>query len=144
MRLLLALLRRLQAIPADGSEDRLGAGLGHFIGLLAVGLEAGQHAGHLLAAEDHRFARLQGRPVLLADRLDFTGQPQGLVEIGAEGDLAVIGEEAGGAPDRRTQKIALSTRRSFTGVLFGSIGLITLRSESLISYRMIRGSSLAA
>ena len=79
---------------------------------------------------------------MLADRFDFTGEPQGLVEIGTEGDLAVIGEEAGGAPDRRTQKIALSTRRPFTGGKFGSIGLMTLRSESLISYRMIRGSSL--
>jgi hypothetical protein len=53
-----------------------------------------------------------------------------------------------GAAERRTQNMPLRTRRSSTrGMpcgLFGSIGLMTPHSQSLSSYRMIRGSSFGS
>src|SRR3974390_2409567 len=52
------------------------------------------------------------------------------------------------APDRKTQKMALRTRRSFTrGTprgLFGRNDLMADHSKSVSSWRMIRGSSLGA
>ena len=51
---------------------------------------------------------------MVADRFDFAGAPQGLVEIGPERDLAVIGEKAGHAAFERLEHgVAQSLRAEF-------------------------------
>ncbi len=58
--------------------------------LLSVSLKPGEHRCHQPVAEDHGLARLQRRPLLVAQRLHLARAPQRLGEVLAKGDLAVF------------------------------------------------------
>src|SRR5436190_21483759 len=92
-----AWLPALRLVAADRREHRGGLALVKLTGLFAISLEALEHACHLLVAQNDRFAGEHRRPILPAESLDLDGKPQRPVEVGPKADLAMIGEQTGGA-----------------------------------------------
>jgi hypothetical protein len=107
--------------------------------LLSVFRDAGPMLVHALDRRiDHLHRRIISSGQRLHDPVPDAGPPPANEPIVASRTGSVgVREIRHGAPDRKTQNVPLRTRRSFTRGpprgLFGSIGLMTLHSQSLSS-----------
>ena len=118
--------------------------------LLSIGRNAGPVLVH---AHDRRIDHLHRRIMSGGQRIhdlvpDAGPAPANEAIVTSRMGTVVLRQIAPRRTCRKTQKIPLRMRRSSTrGMprgLFGSIGLMTLHSQSLSSYRMIRSSGLGA
>src|SRR3546814_9067844 len=80
--------------------------------LLAVGFELLQDTLHLVLGQQDRLADLERTPVLHSQGFHLDRERQSLVEVRAERDHAVIGEQAGAPPLQRRQRMASKFMRA--------------------------------
>src|SRR3984957_13616261 len=88
--------------------------------LRAVGRKPPRRFGDLLIGQNDWIAEREREIILLRDRLEFDREPHGFIQVGAERDHAVIGEEAAISPLERMKHKVRQFFRSVTRVASAS------------------------